>query len=322
MAEKILDNIAIQTPVVDENGVMGAYIPKKSNVVKKVAGKTDKEPSPKMKTKDYPFFILLIVLAIIFIAPILLVLMNSFKGKNYLSTEPFAFPTGESFVGFDNYIEGAEKIDFFSSFLNSLFITVFAVALIVLCTSMCAWFIVRVKKWYSKLLYLLCAFSMIVPFQMVMYPMTQIAATLKLNNIVGIIFVYLGFGAGLAVFMFVGFIKSVPLEIEEAAMIDGCGPIRTFFLVVFPILKPTAITVAILNAMWIWNDYLLPYLLLNTSDTKTLPMAIQYLRGGYGSIDMANMMAMIVLSIIPIIIFYLVCQKYIIKGIVAGAVKG
>lgn len=322
MAEKILDNIAIQTPVVDENGVMGAYVPKKSTVVKKVDVKTDKEPSPKMKTKDYPFFILLIILAIIFIAPILLVLMNSFKGKNYLSTEPFAFPSGESFVGFDNYIEGAEKIDFFSSFLNSLFITVFAVALIVLCTSMCAWFIVRVKKWYSKLLYLLCAFSMIVPFQMVMYPMTQISATLKLNNIVGIIFVYLGFGAGLAVFMFVGFIKSVPLEIEEAAMIDGCGPIRTFFLVVFPILKPTAITVAILDAMWIWNDYLLPYLLLNTSDTKTLPMAIQYLRGGYGSIDMANMMAMIVLSIIPIIIFYLVCQKYIIKGIVAGAVKG
>lgn len=322
MAEKILDNIAIQTPVVDENGVMGAYVPKKSTVVKKASGKTDKEPSPKMKTKDYPFFILLIVLAIIFIAPILLVLMNSFKGKNYLSTEPFAFPNSESFVGFDNYIEGVEKIDFFSSFLNSLFITVFAVALIVLCTSMCAWFIVRVKKWYSKLLYLLCAFSMIVPFQMVMYPMSQIAATLKLNNIVGIIFVYLGFGAGLAVFMFVGFIKSVPLEIEEAAMIDGCGPIRTFFLVVFPILKPTAITVAILDAMWIWNDYLLPYLLLNTSNTKTLPMAIQYLRGGYGSIDMANMMAMIVLSIIPIIIFYLACQKYIIKGIVAGAVKG
>lgn len=322
MAEKILDNISVQTPVVDEKGVMGAYVPKKTNVVKKASGKSDKELSPKMKVKDYPFFILLIVLALLFISPILLVLMNSFKGKNYLGTEPFAFPSSESFVGFDNYIEGAEKIDFFTSFLSSLFITVFAVALIVLCTSMCAWFIVRVKEWYSKLLYLLCAFSMIVPFQMVMYPMTQISAMLKLNNIVGIIFVYLGFGAGLAVFMFVGFIKSVPLEIEEAAMIDGCGPIRTFFLVVFPILKPTAITVAILNAMWIWNDYLLPYLLLNTSDTKTLPMAIQYLRGGYGSIDMANMMAMIVLSIIPIIIFYLVCQKYIIKGIVAGAVKG
>ena len=163
---------------------------------------------------------------------------------------------------------------------------------------------------------------MIVPFQMVMYPMSQIAAQLHLNNMVGIIFVYLGFGAGLAVFMFVGFVKSVPLEIEEAAMIDGCGALRTYFLVVFPILKPTAITVAILDAMWIWNDYLLPYLLLNATDTKTLPMAIQYLRGGYGSIDMANMMAMIVLSIIPIVVFYLICQKYIIKGIVAGAGKG
>ncbi|MCI6007801.1 carbohydrate ABC transporter permease [Oscillospiraceae bacterium LCP25S3_E10] len=275
-----------------------------------------------MKAKDVPFIIILTVLAAMFIAPILLVIMNSFKAKNYLGTEPFAFPNAQSFVGFDNYIEGAQKIGFFPAFLTSVFITVFAVLLIVLCTSMCAWFIVRVKKWYSKLLYLLCAFSMIVPFQMVMYPMSQIAAQLHLNNMVGIIFVYLGFGAGLAVFMFVGFIKSVPLEIEEAAMIDGCGALRTYFLVVFPILKPTAITVAILDAMWIWNDYLLPYLLLNATDTKTLPMAIQYLRGGYGSIDMANMMAMIVLSIIPIVVFYLICQKYIIKGIVAGAVKG
>ncbi|MEE0569698.1 MAG: carbohydrate ABC transporter permease [Lachnospiraceae bacterium] len=275
-----------------------------------------------MKAKDIPFIIILTVMAAMFIAPILLVIMNSFKAKNYLGTEPFAFPNAQSFVGFDNYIEGAQKIGFFPAFLTSVFITVFAVLLIVLCTSMCAWFIVRVKKWYSKLLYLLCAFSMIVPFQMVMYPMSQIAAQLHLNNMVGIIFVYLGFGAGLAVFMFVGFVKSVPLEIEEAAMIDGCGALRTYFLVVFPILKPTAITVAILDAMWIWNDYLLPYLLLNATDTKTLPMAIQYLRGGYGSIDMANMMAMIVLSIIPIVVFYLICQKYIIKGIVAGAVKG
>ncbi|MBQ1991227.1 MAG: carbohydrate ABC transporter permease [Clostridia bacterium] len=275
-----------------------------------------------MKTKDIPFFILLIALAGLFISPILLVLMNSFKGKLYIGTEPFAFPTAESFVGFDNYIEGADKIGFVPAFFTSLFITVFAVILLVLCTSMCAWFIVRVKKWYSQLLYLLCAFSMIVPFQMVMYPMTQIVSKLHLNNVVGIIFVYLGFGAGLAVFMFVGFIKSVPLEIEEAAMIDGCGPVKTYFLVVFPILKPTAITVAILDAMWIWNDYLLPYLLLGATESRTLPMAIQYLRGGYGSIDMGNMMAMIVLSIIPIIIFYLCCQKYIIKGIVAGAVKG
>lgn len=316
-------NIPVQKPVVGKNPA-GNHQP---GGIKKVSAgnqtkEKNKEPKRKMKAKDIPFIIILTVLAAMFIAPILLVIMNSFKAKNYLGTEPFAFPDAQSFVGFDNYIEGAQKIGFFPAFLTSVFITVFAVLLIVLCTSMCAWFIVRVKKWYSKLLYLLCAFSMIVPFQMVMYPMSQIAAQLHLNNMVGIIFVYLGFGAGLAVFMFVGFVKSVPLEIEEAAMIDGCGALRTYFLVVFPILKPTAITVAILDAMWIWNDYLLPYLLLNATDTKTLPMAIQYLRGGYGSIDMANMMAMIVLSIIPIVVFYLICQKYIIKGIVAGAVKG
>ena len=313
-------NVPVQTPVVGDKPANTKEPERKKTVVKVVS--EDKKPKAKMKPKDIPFILLLTVLAVIFIAPILLVLMNSFKGKLYVGTEPFAFPTAESFYGLNNYIEGIQKIGFFESFFTSVFITVFAVLLIVLCTSMCAWFIVRVKAWYTKVLYLLCAFSMIVPFQMVMYPMTQVAATLKLNNPVGIIFVYLGFGAGLAVFMFVGFIKSVPLEIEEAAMIDGCGPVRTYFLVVFPLLKPTAITVAILDAMWIWNDYLLPYLLLNTSETKTLPMAIQYLRGGYGSIDMANMMAMIVLSIIPIVIFYLVCQKYIIKGIVAGAVKG
>ncbi len=320
--EPILD-VVVQTPVVAVGVAGGNHQPSGiKKTVEKQEGKKGKEPKRKMKAKDVPFIVLLTFLAVMFISPILLVLMNSFKGKNYLSTEPFAFPNATSFVGFDNYIEGAAKINFVPAFFTSLFITVFSVALIVLCTSMCAWFIVRIKKWYSKLLYLLCAFSMIVPFQMVMYPMTQVASMLKLNNMVGIIFVYLGFGAGLAVFMFVGFIKSVPLEIEEAAMIDGCGALRTYFLVVFPILKPTAITVAILDAMWIWNDYLLPYLLLNTSDTRTLPMAIQYLRGGYGSIDMANMMAMIILSIIPIVIFYLVCQKYIIKGIVAGAVKG
>lgn len=316
-------NIPVQKPVVGEKPA-GNHQP---GGIKKVSAgnqtkEKKKEPKRKMKAKDIPFIIILTVMAAMFIAPILLVIMNSFKAKNYLGTEPFAFPNAQSFVGFDNYIEGAQKIGFFPAFLTSVFITVFAVLLIVLCTSMCAWFIVRVKKWYSKLLYLLCAFSMIVPFQMVMYPMSQIAAQLHLNNMVGIIFVYLGFGAGLAVFMFVGFVKSVPLEIEEAAMIDGCGALRTYFLVVFPILKPTAITVAILDAMWIWNDYLLPYLLLNATDTRTLPMAIQYLRGGYGSIDMANMMAMIVLSIIPIVVFYLICQKYIIKGIVAGAVKG
>lgn len=314
--------VIVQKPVVGDKPA-GNHEPKKAvKAVQKYEYTKKKEPKKKMKSKDIPFFILLIILAVLFIAPVLLVLMNSFKGKLYLSTEPFALPNATSFVGWDNYIEGAEKIDFLPAFFTSLFITVFAVLLLVICTSMCAWFIVRVKKWYSQLLYLLCAFSMIVPFQMVMYPMTQVASKLHLNNVVGIIFVYLGFGAGLAVFMFVGFIKGVPLEIEEAAMIDGCGPVRTYFLVVFPILKPTAITVAILDAMWIWNDYLLPYLLLGSTESRTLPMAIQYLRGGYGSIDMGNMMAMIILSIIPIIIFYLCCQKYIIKGIVAGAVKG
>ncbi len=315
-------DIIVQKPVIGDKPA-GNHEPKKAvKAVQKETGTQPKKPKQKMKAKDIPFLILLIALAAAFIMPILLVLMNSFKGKLYLGTEPFAFPNKESFVGLDNYIQGADKIDFMPAFFTSVFITVFSVLLLVVCTSMCAWFIVRVKKWYSQLLYLLCAFSMIVPFQMVMYPMTQIAFKLHLANIFGIIFVYLGFGAGLAVFMFVGFIKGVPLEIEEAAMIDGCGPVKTFFLVVFPILKPTAITVAILDAMWIWNDYLLPYLLLGSTETRTLPMAIQYLRGGYGSIDMSNMMAMIILSIIPIIIFYLFCQKYIIKGIVAGAVKG
>lgn len=314
--------ITVQKPVVGDKPA-GNHEPKKAvKAIQKNTNEKKKEPKKKLKIKDIPIIALLVALAGLFLAPIFLVLMNSFKGKLYIGTEPFAFPNKNSFVGFDNYLEGADKIGFLPAFFTSLFITVFAVALLVLCTSMCAWFIVRVKKWYSQLLYLLCAFSMIVPFQMVMYPMTQVASKLHLNNIIGIIFVYLGFGAGLAVFMFVGFIKSVPLEIEEAAMIDGCGPVRTYFLVVFPILKPTAITVAILDAMWIWNDYLLPYLLLGSTETKTLPMAIQYLRGGYGSIDMGNMMAMIILSIIPIIIFYLCCQKYIIKGIVAGAVKG
>lgn len=288
-------------------------------VKSKIQEKKAKLRAP-MTGKDWVKFIILMIIAIVFIAPILLVLMNSFKGKLFVSNEPFAFPNAESFVGLKNYTNGIEKIDFFSAFFVSLFITVFSVILIVLATAMCAWFITRVKTWYTKLLYVLFAFSMIVPFQMVMYPMSQVANMLHLDNMFGIVIIYLGFGAGLSVFMFAGFVKSVPLEIEEAAMIDGCGPMKTFFLIDFPILRPSAITVAILNAMWIWNDYLLPTLIL--SDVKTLPMAIQYLRGGYGSIDMAAMMAMLVLAIIPIIIFYFVCQKYIIKGVMAGAVKG
>lgn len=275
----------------------------------------------KMRGRDWLKFAILVIVVIAVLAPIFLVVMNSFKGKLYLSAEPFAFPNAESFVGLDNYINGVEKIGFFQAFGVSLFITICSVAVIILCTSMCAWFIVRIKAWYTKVLYLLCAFSMIVPFQMVMYPMSQVANRLGIDNMFGIVILYLGFGAGLSVFMFTGFIKSVPLEIEEAAMIDGCGSMRTFFFIVFPILRPTAITVAILNAMWIWNDYLLPTLVL-PKEQQTIPMAIQFLRGGYGAIDMAAMMAMLVLAIIPIIVFYLVCQKYIIKGVVAGAVKG
>ena len=288
-------------------------------VKSKIKEKKAKLRAP-MTVKDWVKFIILMIISIVFIAPILLVLMNSFKGKLFVSNEPFALPNAESFVGLKNYTNGIEKIDFFSAFFVSLFITVCSVILIVLATAMCAWFITRVKTWYTKLIYILFAFSMIVPFQMVMYPMSQVANMLHLDNMFGIVIIYLGFGAGLSVFMFAGFVKSVPLEIEEAAMIDGCGPMKTFFLIDFPILRPSAITVAILQALWIWNDYLLPTLIL--SDVKTLPMAIQYLRGGYGSIDMAAMMAMLVLAIIPIIIFYFACQKYIIKGVMAGAVKG
>lgn len=266
-------------------------------------------------------YIVLVILSVAFLAPIFIVFFNSFKSKLYITSEPFAFPNGETFAGLENYTGGLSKTGFFGAFGWSLLITVGSVAAIVLFTSMTAWYITRVKNKFTKFLYYAFVFSMIVPFQMVMFTMVKTANALKLDNPFGIILIYLGFGAGLSVFMFSGFVKGVPIEIEEAAMIDGCGPIRTFFLVVFPIMKPTAITVAILNAMWIWNDYLLPYLVIGT-DYKTIPIAIQYLRGGYGSIDMGAMMAMLVLAIIPIVIFYLFCQKYIIKGVVAGAVKG
>lgn len=266
-------------------------------------------------------YIILVIVAAAFLFPVFIVLMNSFKNKLYISSEPFSFPMGESFAGIENYTSGLEKTGFFSAFGWSLFITLGSVLVIVLFSAMTAWYITRVKSRITSAMYYAFVFSMIVPFQMVMFSMSKLANTLRLDNPLGIIVIYLGFGAGLSVFMFCGFIKSIPLEIEEAAMIDGCGSIRTFFLVVLPILKPTAITVAILNTMWIWNDYLLPYLVIGT-DYKTIPIAIQYLRGGYGSIDMGAMMAMLVLAIIPIVIFYLFCQKYIIKGVVAGAVKG
>jgi len=263
------------------------------------------------------------VIAVVFLLPIGFVVMNSFKGKLFISSEPFSLPSAAegTLVGFDNYISGIEKTGFLNAFGWSLFITVFSVIAIVLFTSMTGWYITRVKKTYTKVIYYVLVFSMIVPFQMVMCPMSKFANMLHLDNPFGIILIYLGFGAGLSTFMFSGFVKSIPVDIEEAALIDGCSPIRTFFRVVFPILRPTAVTVAILNTMWIWNDYLLPYLLLD-SDHRTIPIVIQYLRGGYGSIDMGAMMAMLTLAIIPIIVFYLSCQKYIIKGVVAGAVKG
>lgn len=275
----------------------------------------------KQKKSNIIVFVFMLLLSIAFLAPIFIVLMNSFKGKLYISDTPFQLPNSETFVGVANYVEGIVKIGFFQAFGWSLFITVASVAAIVFFTSMTAWWITRVKSKFSTFIYFLFAFSMIVPFQMVMFTMVKVTNVLHLDNPVGIVFVYLGFGAGLAVFMFAGFVKSMPLEIEEAAMIDGCSPLRTFFGVVMPIMKPTAITVTILQAMWIWNDYLLPYLLIG-NDYKTIPIAVQYLKGGYGSIDMGAMMAMLVLAIIPIVIFYLSCQKYIIKGVIAGAVKG
>ncbi len=266
-------------------------------------------------------FIILTILAILFLAPIILILLNSFKGKLYISNELFSLPNSTTFVGLENYIRGINTVDFWHAFGYSLFITVFSVAIIVLLTSMTAWYIVRVNSKFTNILYYLFIFSMIVPFQMVMYTTTWTANRLLLDNPVGIILIYLGFGAGLSIFIFTGFVKAVPKEVEEAAIIDGCGPIRTFFLVVLPILKPTAITVAILNAMWIWNDYLLPYLLLGT-EYKTIPIAIQYLQGSYGSTDMGSLMALLVLSIIPVIVFYLSLQKHIIKSVTAGSVKG
>ena len=276
----------------------------------------------KKKTINNLLTVIFTIFSVIYLVPIALVVVNSFKKKAYISKYPFKLPTGKMFVGLENYINGINKTGFFSAFGWTLFITVGSVLAIILCTSMCAWYISRVKNAVTTTIYYLCLFSMIVPFQMVMFPLSKIANMLKLTTPWGLIVVYLGFGAGLAVFMFTGFVKSIPLEIEEAAMIDGCTPIHTFFDVVLPIMKPTCVTVAILQAMWIWNDYLLPYLILDMKRYKTISIAVQYLRGGYGSIDMGAMMGVLVLAIIPIIVFYLFCQKYIVEGVVAGAVKG
>ena len=266
-------------------------------------------------------FLLLLILSAVFIAPVFIVLINSFKGQFYISEAPFSLPTALTFSGLTNYLNGIERTNFFTAFFYSLFITVGSVLLLTLGASMTSWYLIRAKNKFSTFLYYLFVFSMIVPFQMVMFTMSKIANILHLDNPLGVIFIYLGFGAGLSIFIFSGFVKAIPMEIEEAAVVDGCSPIKLFFSVIFPVLRPTAVTVAILNTMWIWNDYLLPYLTIG-NDYKTIPIAIQYLQGGYGARDMGALMAMLVLAVIPIIIFYLICQKYIIKGVVAGAVKG
>ncbi|MCQ2510353.1 MAG: carbohydrate ABC transporter permease [Lachnospiraceae bacterium] len=264
------------------------------------------------------------VITIVYILPIFIVLMNSFKENTYVKTETFAFPNSVTGVGWANYIKGFTfgNYPFMKSVFNSFIITVLATALILLCTSMAAWYVIRVDNLFCKICYYLFVFSMIVPFQMLMFPLAKVSDTLHLNTPWAIPIVYLGFGAGMASFMLTGFVKTLPIEIEEAAAIDGCGPVKTFFTVILPMLTPTLISVAILEIMWIWNDYLLPYLVLDRTKYMTIPVHIQYLQGSYGSVDLGAIMALIVLSIIPVIVFYLTCQKYIIKGVAAGAVKG
>ena len=282
-----------------------------------------------MKTKKYStgstiLTCVFVVLCLVWIFPIMEVLINSFKTNAAVNLNPFSLPDSESFAGFANYIKGLPfgNYPFLKSAGYSVFITVVSVALILLFCSMSAWYIARVDSRFARLFYYLCLFSMIVPFQMVMFTLTFTADQLKLNTPYTIPIIYLGFGAGLAIFMFVGFVKSLPLEIEEAAAIDGCGPLRTYFRVVLPMLKPTLVSVGILQTMWVWNDYLLPYLVLDLTEYRTIPIHVQYLKGSYGSVDLGASMAVIMLSIIPIIILYLLCQKHIIKGVVAGAVKG
>ena len=264
------------------------------------------------------------VICVIYVLPILIVLINSFKTNAAVNTETFALPNSDTFMGLQNYVKGMTfgSYPFIKAVFFSLFITVVSSGLILLCTSMAAWYVARVGSLFSKIVYYLCVFSMVVPFQMVMFTLSRTANKLHLDTPWTIPVVYLGFGAGLAVFMFAGFVKSIPLEIEEAAAIDGCGPLRTFFLVVLPMMKPTFISVGVLEIMWVWNDFLLPFLVLDINDYRTIPIVVQYLKGSYGQVDMGATMALILLSIIPVIIFYLLCQKHIIKGVAAGAVKG
>lgn len=262
------------------------------------------------------------LVSIAYLFPILLVIINSFKAKVYISDSPFSLPTAETFVGLDNYTRGVEQTDFLKVFVTSLVITLGSAFWILLCTSMAAWWIVRVNNKFAKFLYFAFLLNLVVPFQMVMFTLSWFTDYLGLGNPIGLWVVYLGFGAGLAVFIFTGFVKSIPLELEEAAIIDGCGTVRTFFQVVLPVLKPAVMTVAILEIMWLWNDYLLPYLTLDLKKWKTIPVAVQYLKGGYGAVDMGAMMAVLVLAMIPVVLFYITSQRQIIQGVIAGAVKG
>ena len=264
------------------------------------------------------------IVCVLYVLPVVMVAINSFKLNTFVKTETFALPNEDSYAGWSNFIKGMTfgNYPFFKSVLYSLVITLLSTALIVICTSMAAWYIARVNSRFCRIVYFACVFSMVVPFQMVMFTLSKTADVLKLNTPWAIPIIYLGFGAGLAVFMFTGFVKSIPLEIEEAAAIDGCGPLRTYFSVVFPMLRPTMISVSILEIMWVWNDYLLPYLVLDINEYRTSPIHIQYLKGSYGTVDLGATMALILLSIIPVIVFYLTCQKHIIKGVAAGAVKG
>jgi raffinose/stachyose/melibiose transport system permease protein len=277
--------------------------------------------SSRIKSGNLIIGLILCVVSALFLLPILLVIINSFKFKLAVIDTPFAFPDAGSFAGLSNYTNGLAATGFFKAAGFSFFITVFSVAIIVLFSSMTAWFITRSRSVFCKALYFAFAFAMIVPFQMVMFPLTHVANRMHLDNPIGILFIYLGFGAGTSIFLYSGFIKSVPIAVEEAAVIDGCTPIRAFFSVVLPMLTPISVTVAILNTMWIWNDYLLPSLIIG-SEYRTIPVAVQYLRGGYGSIDMGYMMAVITMALIPIIIFYFFCQRYIIRGVTAGSIKG
>lgn len=284
----------------------------------------EKQPKKKQTLGMKILTVVFSVISIFYVSPLFIVLMNSFKFKTDISDNPFAFPNADTFYGFQNYIKGMTfgNFSFWKVVLTSLFITIGGVFLILLCTSMTAWYVTRVNSKVCKIIYYFCVFSMVVPFQMVMYTLSKTADKLHLNSPVGILVVYLGFGAGLAIFMFSGFVKGIPIEVEEAASVDGAGPLRTYFGVVVPIMKPTIISVGILETMWIWNDYLLPYLIFSGTNYRTIPIHIQYLNGSYGQTDMGAIMALIIVSILPIIIFYFACQKYIIEGVVAGAVKG